>query len=262
MPRVALSVFTADDMRLAIGACGTTIRGMAIRLGVSRSTMGAYVTGRCAVPQHVADRVRTIIVEHSRKWFTPEQAAQLATLDLAARTNAERNTERLQATGHALPPGYTKGRLPKRQKDDPLLRTVHPPYRVRERYSVLLVAALRHWAKVIHERTRHEATSSPAHLRDYALEMADIKAIMIHIPQDVRGGTLHAFDIQITEAEWKCISRALRNYAEYAHPQGKRDGPAHVFYQHWRKHRFAGYPFVPMATREERNKLFEALIRK
>jgi AcrR family transcriptional regulator len=231
----------------------TTVRGLARMLGLSYGTISHYLTHRCRIPVTTADKLRALLLEHAGTFLTPAEKATLETADLAARANAARNqAQPPHSTGYQVP-GFIQHRLPKRQKHDPAAARTFAPYRVRQPYSTLLVAALRAWAQVC--ATRHKQAVSEAHVQDYWLEMADIKALMARVPQDVRGGAAHAFEVAITEAEWGMVSRALRHHARATHLKGVCDGPAYVLYQHWRKYRFAGYPFVPAAVKAERDAL-------
>lgn len=258
MPAIAVSTLTPDDMRIAAGALHVSVRALSTLLGKSRGTVSHYLTGRCRIPQSVADRLRELLLHHAGDFLTDVERSALDTAAMAARANVSRNEHEL-AAGHMRysDAGFPQGRLPRRQRIDPAKARVFPPYRVREAQSLLLVAALKHWGTEAHGHYHQAAT--PAHQRDYQLELADIAALMTRVPQDVRGGTGHAFDMTINEVEWDVISRALRRYAPTVHPRGKVDGPAYVFYQHWRKHRFAGYPFVPAVEKAQRDELIGKL---
>jgi hypothetical protein len=205
----------------------------------------------------VADQLRTLLLDHAGDFFTPAERAALTTAVVAARANAAQNERDLAAGIIGKPEGFPAGRLPRRQKHDPAQAETLPPYRVRQEYSTLLAAAIRAWGQECKHRYHHAA--SDAHQRDYRLELADLAAVMPRVPQDVRGGAAHAFDISITKAEWDAISRALRHLARTTHPKGNCDGPAYVLYQHWRKHRFAGYPFVPAVQKAQRDELISKL---
>lgn len=260
MPRKAVSNLTPSDIRAAVGALRTSVRGLAKMLGLSYGTVGHYLTDRTRVPVYVADRLRALLLAHAGDLLTPEEKAALSTADMAARANAARNQSDLAAGVTTYTSGFPEGRLARRQKIDPAEARVFKPYRVRADKSPILMAALKHWGKVCHARLQF--ARSDAHRRDYRLELADIAAIVARIPVDVRKGEPRAFDITITETEWDTISRALRHYAPTVHPAGKLDGPAYAFYQHWRKHRFAGYPFVPDAVKADRDALVAKLSAK
>jgi plasmid maintenance system antidote protein VapI len=258
MPTVALSTLEPNDIRTAIGALRTTVRGIARMLGISHGTVTNYLNGRSRIPQSTADRLRPLLIGQMGELLTPVEKAALTTADLAAQANKARNEQDLAAGRHQGNEGFPKHRLPRRVVDPSTAHTF-PAYRIRAPYSTLTVAALRGWARVCYDRHRH--ARSAAHARDYQLELADIKAVMARIPADVKGGNGQAWDITITSAEWGMVSRALRHHAQVTHPEGKIDGPAYVLYQHWRRNKGRGFPFVPVVLKADRDELIAKLSR-
>lgn len=226
------------DLRITLGALRLSQRDAAAQLGISLSALQSYLSARCRIPAAVATRVAALLLEKGKQVMDTASYQQLELSDLAHRINSAQNA--LDGGAWHERSGWNKGRLFKRQDPTAASRT-YPPYRVRARYSTLFYEALKHWATIIMARAK-EPDLSPAHLTEYKLEAANIRALLPYVPEPVRKGDDHAFDIVITEAEWRTVSSALREYARHQHPSHETAGPAYVLYQHWRLHKGRGYP--------------------
>lgn len=189
------------------------------RRAYSRAMISHYATGRCPIPLDVAQAAHTLCEEKARELHGITARGEYA---VTALRNMHMGPSR---KGHTA----TEGRFMNRQQGDGVNTTMLPPYRMRPKHYGTLVHALVAWKAHVHELAKKHG--SPDHQKDYQMELADLRAIVTHMPRELP----YEFHVQVSE--WGVIARALRHYH-----QAHQSKAAYAIYQHWRRHRGGGFP--------------------
>lgn len=211
--RKALSDMTAQDLFEHMAALGLNRKGLASALGKHTSTISNYLNGRFPIPQDVAQIVAKLVQERAQQLHIHAANATSQIGQLIAYHNQNKTPE-LHRTEARL--------LRKQGKPD---TSTYPVYRMNVERMGVLVSALAAWQGKVRELAQQHGDE--ARQRDYALELADIKAIVTSLPRSL------PYDVVIQRNEWDVISRALRHWNT---PQ------AIALYQHWRRYKGCGFP--------------------
>lgn len=210
-----MSALTAQDIVEAQAALGITARELSAALGKHAATVSSYKSGRQPIPQEVAIKLAELLQHESQRiaTMTNKVTSALSVGELITFQNT-----RNKRTTHV-----TEGRFMRRQATNK--STTLPAYRMTKRQFDVYVHALRSWQTEVRELARQHGDANRQ--RDYALELADIKAMAAIAPRAM------PYDVVIESREWDVVSRALRHHS-------KTDPYAFSFYQTWRKNRGAG----------------------
>lgn len=219
--KTPLSDWTAQQFVESVAALGMNYKAMAAALGKRHPTISAYSTGRNPIPQSVAIKINGMLTDKRDSLAIILGTGQASIGQLINYHNE-----------HKVPALHRTDKRFMRRQGTPDLRT-YPLYRLRpDRYQTYLMA-LSTWAK--HVRTLALEHTDEARQRDYALELADIRAMAAAAPRNA------PYDVCITRVEWDVVSRALRHVGTK---------PALALVCHWRRHKGAGYPRNRLTTQE------------
>lgn len=218
-----LSDMTAQEFVECAGALGLSYTKLAAELRKSQPTISLYANGRQAIPLEVANQLKAMIATRVQK--LSELGANIKADNVIGSLIVYHNQTK-NPTPHS-----TVGRFMRRQpKGQPDTR-VYPAYRMSvERYK-LYVSALASWRDRVRELALEH--TDEARQRDYALELADLKAMAACMPRNA------PYDILLQHNEWDVVSRALRHLGTKS-PELYRATAA--LRMHWSKHKGAGYP--------------------
>jgi len=211
--RRTISNMTAQDLFEHMAALGLNRKGLASVLEKHPSTISNYLNGRFPIPQDVAQRVAKLVQERAQQLqiHAANAASQIGPL---ITYHNQTKTPELHRTESRF--------MRKQNKPD---TSTYPVYRMSAERMNVLVSALTAWQEKVRELAQKHGDE--ARQRDYALELADLKALIAALPR-------HApYDVVIQRNEWDVISRALRHLNT---PQ------AIALYQHWRRHKGCGFP--------------------
>lgn len=216
--RKPLSNMTSQEFIEIKAALGYNRNRMAEALNKVGATITGYENGK-PIPVDVVERLSAILTERRKQIERTEGIVLANTGSMIVYQNERKKPELHQ----------TLARFGRRQRE-PDTRTF-PLYRMsRERFMVY-IEALSKWAAHVRELAREY--TDVARQRDYALELADLKAMAETAPRNA------PYDVCITRTEWDVVSRALRHLAA---SDRTKYGPAHALRCHWAKYRGSGYP--------------------
>ena len=220
--RKPMSDMTAQQFVEAMAALGFNQKTMSVELArvlkrrrnYARPTISNYATGKAKIPVEVSQAIAHMCRERAERLRIAATSAEDMIGKLIVYTNQ---------TQARFEPHRTEGRFMRRQnKPD---TSTYPVYRMNVERMDVLVSALASWQEKV--RALAQQHSDEARQRDYALELAYIKAIAASLPRTL------PYDVVIQRNEWGVISRALRHWNT---PQ------AIALYQHWRRYKGCGFP--------------------
>lgn len=227
--RKPMSDMTAQQFIEAMAALGFNQKTMAVELArvlkrrrsYARPTISNYATGKAKIPAEVAQAIAHMCRERAERLRITAASAEDMIGKLIVHTNQ---------TKARFEPHRTEGRFMRRQ-GKPDTRT-YPPYRLTPARMQTLLSALAGWQVRVRELAQQY--TDEVRQRDYALELADIKAIVASLPK-------HApYDVVIQRNEWDVISRALRHASTGQDPTER--ARANALRVHWSRYKGCGFP--------------------
>lgn len=227
--RKPMSDMTAQQFVEAMAALGFNQKTMSVELArvlkrrrnYARPTISNYATGKAKIPVEVAQAIAHMCRERAERLRIAATSAEDMIGKLIVHTNQ---------TQARFEPHRTEGRFMRRQGEADT-RT-YPPYRLTAARMQTLLSALAGWQVRVRELAQQY--TDEARQRDYALELADLKALVAALPR-------HApYDVVIQRNEWDVISRALR-HASTGQDATTR-GRANALRIHWSRYKGCGFP--------------------
>jgi len=220
-----ISDMTAQEFVEIAAALGAKHIELAHKLDRSQCTISQYSTGAKRIPVEITQRLAEL-VDARAKYLSQLRGRTFAARDIGALV-VETNLIRQAAE---TPRPDNQYRLCRRLTMDTRL---YPAYRIRQDRVLLYARALRAWRDEVERRLR-TVLDDKNHIKMHRLELTDLKMLFDTVPRTL------PYDILVTRTEWQVAARALRWY--YSLDPGA-NASAYAFYQHWRKHKEAGYPY-------------------
>ena len=220
MPRKKLSHTKHSFVFHARAALRLTCKRLADELGLKQPTISGYQRGN-PLPQETYLKIRQMLLAR-HAWLKTQNCPDLKDPMDIHNMNVQQNLLDM-AQGQKPGEHYQSGRL-LRRSDTPSTERFPAYCLTRARWEVYVLALSAQRKHVLWKQQHHTLALCQ---RDYRIDLANLKALAENLPRSL------PYNVRLRHTDWPTVSSALRHLGTL---------PALALYDHWKKHRFSGFP--------------------